>query len=278
MKSATDALSLQGICQFVRNEDVSDKIAVYDVVDSTNIIARDLVASEAQKKDIVIVANGQTAGRGRYGRSFFSPPGHGLYMSFIIDTSLTSQESMEKWSETPALITAFSAVAVCQAIEEVTEKTPQIKWINDIFYNGRKVCGISAEAVTDGASRKIKAVIVGIGVNFTTPDSGEYPSEIKNIAGSLFSASEKPSISRNQLAAEIINKMTDIGNKSDINVILAEYRKRLFVLGKEITVTAGHSEPFSATAIDIDEKGQLIIKTDESEIKTLSSAEISIKW
>ena len=277
MKNATNALSLQGMRQFLSNGEISDRIAVYDVVDSTNIIARDLVASEVEKKDIVIIANGQTAGRGRYGRSFFSPPGHGLYMSFIIDTSLTSQESMEKWSETPALITAFSAVAVCQAVEETTEKAPQIKWINDIFYSGKKVCGISAEAVTDGASRKIKAVIVGIGVNFTTPDSGEYPSEIKNIAGSLYSASEKPPIRRNQLAAEIINRMTEIGNKTDINVILAEYRKRLFVLGKEVTVTAGHNEPFSATAIDIDEKGQLIIKTDESEIKTLSSAEISIK-
>jgi BirA family biotin operon repressor/biotin-[acetyl-CoA-carboxylase] ligase len=245
------------------------KISVYPSVDSTNTIAKQATDAE---HGTVIIADSQTAGKGRYGRDFFSPPGHGIYMSLIL-------RRPQIWLSAPTMVTSFTAVAVCEAIEKLCPgKTPKIKWVNDIFLNGKKICGISTEAATDFVTGEIDRIIVGIGINFTTPDN--IPSEFKNIIGAVYGENEPPETTRNQLTAEILNNMAALdtqANQSEAKLI-ENYKTRMLMLGEIITVTStATNQSYQATALDIDNTGQLIIKKESGEIATLSSGEISIR-
>jgi len=259
-------LSVQGMLPFLSNKKISDLINIYSVLESTNKTAKELAISGA-KHGTIIMADCQTIGAGRYHRNFFSPSGHGIYMSFIL------RPRQWHWIPVPTLVTSYAAVSVCEAIEITTEKKPQIKWVNDIFINGKKISGILTEAITDYESGNIQWIVVGIGINFTMPATG-FPENIKHIAGPLFSE-DKPAITRNQLAAEIANRILNIENNCDNNTMLAEYKKRLMMIGKKVIVT-GLDEPFEAMAVDIDETGRLIVKKDSGDIISLLSGEISI--
>ncbi|MCL2387885.1 MAG: biotin--[acetyl-CoA-carboxylase] ligase [Defluviitaleaceae bacterium] len=270
LSAENDILSVEGISKFLHRKDV--KVLVYPSLDSTLTKAKQLAISDAEH-GTVIIADHQTAGRGRYGRSFFSPQGHGIYMGVILRPSFIRLSS-------PTLVTAFAAVAVCEAVETVANCNPQIKWVNDVFLGGKKICGILTEAVSDYESGGIQWVVTGIGVNFTKPKEG-IPSEWEDIIGAVFSnENEKPSTTRNQLAAEIINRMMEIESK-DPNAehnLMENYKKRMMMLGERIVVTnTGGKQSYEATAIDIDDAGQLIVKMDNGEILSLSSGEISIK-
>jgi BirA family biotin operon repressor/biotin-[acetyl-CoA-carboxylase] ligase len=176
--------------------------------------------------------------------------------------------------ETPTLVTAYTAVSVCEAIGAVGADPPQIKWVNDLFLNGKKICGISTEAVTDFESGNMQWIVVGIGVNFTEPEAG-YPEELRDVIGSVFSKA-KPPVTRNRLAAEIANRMLLFGKDFDAGTILAGYRKRLMMLGKKITVS-GLGDPYEAVALDIDDAGRLIVETEDGKVLPLFSGEVSIR-
>jgi len=191
-----DILSVEGMLPYLSQEKISERIFIYDCLESTNKTAKEMAISEAEHGTVVI-ADSQTAGKGRYGRSFHSPPNHGLYMSLII------KPNQYRFS-TPTLITAFSAVTVCEAIEAISDKRPKIKWVNDIFLNGKKICGISAEAITDFESGNTQWIVVGIGVNYSTLAT-DFPEELRHIAGSVFGL-DTPPTTRNHLAAEILNR------------------------------------------------------------------------
>jgi len=277
-----DNLSVKGMLPYLSTPGIAVGIEIHDCLGSTNVTARDMALSGA-RHGTVVIADSQTAGKGRYGRSFFSPPGHGIYISFIFENAAQGRHGAQ------TLITAYAAVSVCEAIEATTGKTPQIKWVNDIFLDGRKICGILCEAVAtrEGSSQNeavaeanggntqgeeaFQCIIVGIGVNFSTPETG-YPEEIAETAGSIFGENE-PAITRNRLVAEIINRMFETINNRDKPAILAEYKNRLMMLGKKVFVT-GMRESFEATAIDIDDTGRLIIKNENGDIQTLASGEI----
>lgn len=262
-----DILSVRGMLPYLLDESVSDRIIIHATLESTNDTAKELAISGA-RHGTVVMADYQTAGKGRYGRSFFSPPGHGVYMSFIL------HQASLLWGGIPTLATAHAAVSVCEAIEATTGKTPQIKWVNDVLLDGKKICGILTEAVTDSKNGIMPWIVVGIGVNFITPGNG-YPEEIRNVAGSLFSEGN-PSITRSRLAAELVNRMlSERGDEANVSKMLDEYRKRLVMLGKTVTVSRANSS-FEATAIDIDDTGRLIVKKDNGEILSLDSGEISI--
>ncbi|MCL2053070.1 MAG: biotin--[acetyl-CoA-carboxylase] ligase [Oscillospiraceae bacterium] len=258
-----DILSVQGMLPFLSGKGMSAKISVHPCLESTNITAKELATAGAESGTVVI-ADSQTAGRGRYERSFFSPPGCSIYMSFILRPAQV---------ELPTLVTSYAAVSVCEAIEAATGKTPKIKWVNDVFLDGKKICGILTEAITDFESGNMPWIVVGIGVNFKYPEGG-FPEEIKNSAGAVFS--EKPAITRNQLAAEITNRMLNFEARAENKELLCEYKRRLMMLGKRVFVT-GLKESFEATAEDIDDTGALIVKKDNGETLSLSSGEISLK-
>ncbi|MDR2182907.1 MAG: biotin--[acetyl-CoA-carboxylase] ligase [Clostridiales bacterium] len=239
--------------------DFSDRVFVHDVLESTNITAKELAKAGAAHGTTVI-AERQTAGRGRHGRSFYSPAQAGIYMSTIL------HRHVPDFAE-PTLITIHAAVAVCEAISVTTGKNPQIKWVNDIFLGGKKICGILAESAAD-------AMIVGIGVNFAA-SAGDFPEDLRHIASAIF-MDEPPTISRGLLAAEILARMTNPTAQSSRAELLEKYRQRLFMLGELITVKDPRGD-YTAVALDINDMGHLIVQKDNGEILALNSGEVSVR-
>lgn len=264
LSDETDVISAEGIGPYLTNGS-QDMIHVFKTVDSTNLVAKKM-ALEQEPHGTVVLAEEQTAGRGRMGRSFHSPAGSGIYMSFILRPNLTSNDAV--------LITTAASVAVARAIEEVTHIRTGIKWVNDVYMNGKKICGILTEALTDFESGGIESIILGIGINFSTAVSS-FPENIQQKVDSLFH--EKPAgITRNQIAAAVINHVLCLCNQLQDRSFIAEYKARSIVLGKDIEVIQGTNSE-KATAIDIDENGGLMIEKQDGTITSLHSGEISIR-
>ncbi len=258
-------LSVAGILPFIKNQDAASKIHIYKSVESTNKIAKEM-AINGSEHGIIIIADTQTSGKGRYGRRFYSPPGTGLYMSLVFRTEVLRFPN-------PSLITTSIALAVCSAIQAVSGKQAKIKWINDIYLDDQKICGILTEAVADLESGNIEWIVVGIGINVSS-QAEDFPEELRQIAGSIYPNGTEGAI-RNQLAAEIINRCLDLKTWQDDESMYKEYRERSTLLGRRITVTVPN-ETYEATAIDIDINGHLIIRKDSGEVIGLSSGKVSI--
>lgn len=258
MKNFSSSFSQTAIKKHLKHNDLYD-ISLFDSLDSTNTYLRHLAENGAETNTVVIAGN-QTNGRGRLGRSFFSPDGTGVYISVLLRPNVAPEKAV--------LITTAAAVAVCRAIENTTKKTPQIKWVNDIFSDNKKVCGILAESAFENG--KIKYSVLGVGINVFCPQSG-FPEHLKHIAGALCNTYKEDL--REQLIAEFLNELADLKNKDNIH---DEYKKRCFVIGKNVTVVSG-SEEYHATVQDIDQNCCLIIKKDDGKTAVLSSGEISIK-
>jgi len=225
--------------------DVPCKLRVYDIVTSTNEIAK---LSELPDVPLVIIADRQTAGKGRLGRRFESPAGTGQYMSFVFRPDFDIRRSL--------YVTMAAAVGACRAIEKITGKHVEIKWVNDLFLNGKKVCGILTEAQSDLESGRIERLITGIGVNCYP---GSFPPEVSEIAGSL--AESTSEFSREILAAAMINEVLPLITDPDTSRFLDEYRERCFILGREIKIHPSYNDAgIRARAIDISDDGGLIVE------------------
>lgn len=226
------------------------EVSVFDSIDSTNSYAK----GEFNGSPLIVLADTQTGGRGRLGRSFFSPSGTGLYMSIALKLPLAADT-----------LTVIAAVAVCRAIGRFSDKKTEIKWVNDIFCGGKKVCGILCESisVTDG---RADSAVIGIGINLSTD---EFPDEISTVAGSL----GLDKIDRNELAAQIYIELMYVLNMGK-EAVLHEYETKLFILGKEVSFVK-NSISYKGTATGINENGNLLIDVN-GEIVALSSGEISL--
>lgn len=264
LTSDNDILSIEGIKPFLLSPKIAEQMKVFAEIDSTNREAK-AGAIVGAAHGTVILANRQTSGKGRRDREFFSPPDSGLYMSFILSADTVGFAN-------PTAITAYAALCVCEAIEVVCGLVPAIKWVNDIFLDGKKIGGILTEAITEFESRSIREIIVGIGINISTK-AENFPEPLRDIAGSLFPDGNAP-IKRNRLAGEIINRIL-CADKPTEACMFAAYKKRLFILGADITVIGG-SENYTARALDINEQGHLIVQTQSGEIKTLLSGEVGV--
>ena len=262
-----DILSVQGMLPFLWKKEISHNITLYPSLESTNTTAKEL-AIQGADHGTIIIADSQSAGRGRYNRSFYSPSRQGIYISFVL------RPTKHDFINNPTLITSYAAVSVCQAIETTTGKKPKIKWVNDIFLDGKKICGILTEAITNFETGNMQWIVLGIGINFTIPDSG-FPKEIKKTAGAVFSKS-KPTITRNRLTAELINRILDFEGSWDRDNIFGQYKERLFILGERVTVTESNGAFFDAVAVDIDNTGRLVVKKDSGELIALSAGEVSL--
>lgn len=247
----------------------------YDEIDSTNLEAKRLVAKKSTATKQVFLAKRQTAGRGRLGRSFFSPEETGLYMSLLLQID-------EKLLDTD-LITPAAGVAVCRTIdffydEKGKKANPQIKWVNDIYLNKKKVCGILTEGILNPKEGKISQVIIGIGVNLFEPKTG-FPSEIENIAGFVFNKDffKNPEETKYQFVAKLLENLEITLEKSQEKITMEEYKERSLVIGKTVTVITGQST-YSALVKDLTEKGHLIVEDlEQGKITQLYSGEVSLK-
>ena len=231
------------------------EVRVFDVVTSTNDIVKKLIlqGDKTGSKEMLAAAEMQTAGRGRQGKSFYSPKGSGLYFTLALRPK----------NDDLTLITSALAAAVSQSIDTVCGCETQIKWVNDIYLGGRKICGILAELVGG-------AVVAGIGINVTTED---FPEEIRGKAGSLGGG-----VDRNVLAAAIADRVFELCDDIDGNAaqVLAYCEGRSCVIGKEIEFTDG-GVCYRGRAVALDGKGGLVVDTESGE-RILRGGEISVRF
>lgn len=238
---------------------LAGEVIYKETTGSTNDDAKETLRQGAAN-GTVVVAGSQTSGKGRQEKSFFSPD-TGVYFSVILRPKTLSDTS---------LYTIYAALATSRAAEKLYGITAGIKWVNDLFVDGKKCAGILTEAVT-AADGKLQGVVVGIGVNVFYPDGG-FPSEIAAVAGAL---TEKIDDNRAEFIGEIVNNLLTACAADDKEGAIDEYRRRLIVLGKKIVVT----EPcgvYRATAENIDCDGRLIITTDDGVRKTLCAGDVSV--
>ena len=257
------SLSEEKIRLCLKSELRGISLHLHHTIPSTNLLARELVLAGATHGTTVL-AEEQTAGRGRFARPFLSPEYSGLYFSVVLYASELDLSS-------PQLLTLRAAVAVCQAIEALTPLKPGIKWVNDILLDRRKVCGISCESISRGV---IPWIIVGIGINITTQEEF-FPDDLRRHVTSLYPR-EEPPFTRSQLTAEILGNLLTPAESLRGVALLEEYRRRLIMLGERITVLDGDLS-YEATALDIDTEGCLIVRDDTGNLRTLISGEISTR-
>ncbi len=261
----SNVLSKTGITAFLNEETRKNtELDIRRTVTSTNTVLKE-IAHNGGKQGYILIAHEQTAGKGRLGRSFYSPGNTGVYLSILLRPSITIEDSL--------LITTSAAVAVCKAIEKLCGKNAEIKWVNDIFVDGKKVCGILTESSVDCESGRLEYAVVGIGVNISNP-SNDFPEAIKNIAGGFLNH-VKGNV-RCRLIAEIINEFFSQIHNLSSKYYLDEYKRRSFLLGKNITVIkpAGNKK---AKAVDIDDKARLIVEYPDKTTEHLSSGEVSVR-
>ncbi|MBD5138826.1 MAG: biotin--[acetyl-CoA-carboxylase] ligase [Ruminococcus sp.] len=262
LSEESDFLSEQSIVPNLRTQALGRKIDVFKTIDSTNNFAKSL-AQLGAVHGTTVVSEVQTQGKGRMGRDFYSPMGMGVYMSVILRPKLSVEHSL--------LITSCAAVAVAEAVEKVAGIDCKIKWVNDIYASGKKLCGILTEASVDVEQGGLEYAIVGMGINV---QNVTFPKNLADIATSVRMETDKP-VSRSVLAAEILNcleeRLETIKDKS----FLDEYRRRSNVIGNRIEVTHNDiSEEMDC--IGIDEIGRLLVRLDSGEEKALTSGTIRI--
>jgi len=260
-----DILSVAGMLPDLLNEEWAPNIKIFSSLESTNKTAKEL-AINGQVHGTVIIADSQTAGKGRLGRSFHSPAGSGIYMSFILRPVCLPFDN-------PTAVTAFAAVAVCETIATLSGKTPKIKWVNDIFVDGLKICGILTEAISDLENKSFQWLVLGIGINVSTVTE-DFPEALRQIAGSLYPDGKKP-MTRNRFVATLINQILGDHAYGSEQALYEKYKEYLFIIGQNIVVTEPKNT-YEATAIDINSKGHLIVKKADGAMVTLVSGEVSI--
>ena len=253
-----DVLSAQGIARYLNPE---LRALVEKSVDSTNAAARRL-AERGEPEGTVVLSGSQTQGRGRYGRSFYSPADTGVYLSLLLRPVGDPRQTV--------LLTAAAAEAMCQAMEALGVENPQIKWVNDIFLQGKKVCGILCEASFSLETGAPEYVVVGAGINVYAPKGG-FPPELADIAGAVWDAPVPDG--KNKLAAEFLNRFWALYRTG--GDFLEDYRRRSLVVGKPVTVLSGGTRR-EALALDIDDRCRLRVRFGDGTEQALSYGEISI--
>jgi len=257
----SDRLSPEGVTAALPEALRGLPIFVYETLDSTNTQARRM-ALEGAAHGTAVLAEEQSAGRGRSGHSFFSPKGAGLYLSLILRPRETGMTDVQ-------LLTVAAAVAVCRAIETLCGVSPRIKWVNDLYWNGKKVCGILTEAVSDFESGQIESLVLGVGVNCT---AAPLPPELEGAAGDLGAAG----LNRSRLAAAIVENVLTLSKSLGDPALIREYRDRSLMLGKAVTFGPDGDEE-AGTVLDINDAGNLIVRDDRGRIRALSSGQVRIR-
>nr|WP_243167972.1 biotin--[acetyl-CoA-carboxylase] ligase [Anaerocolumna cellulosilytica] len=241
-------------------------------VDSTNNVAKDY-GKQKGNHGLLVIAEKQNAGKGRLGRSWNSPKGSGIWMSFVLKADIEPQNS--------PMLTLITALAVNGAIRKITGLETAIKWPNDVILNGKKTCGILTE-MTAAADRQ-ECIIIGIGINVSQE---EFPEELKEKATSLWLEGKRP-VSREELISEILNQFELYYKKfcltESMEVLKEEYDAQLIHLRKQVRIVENNME-YEGIALGIDEGGALLVQVEQTNqgitttfVKTVLSGEISVR-
>lgn len=244
--------------------DFSGDIFIYDVLESTNTTAKSI--AENVKENTLIIAKQQIAGRGRYGRTFYSPSQSGIYLSLILKPKTNIKDA--------SLITCMVAVSVVRSLKKLYNLDAKIKWVNDIYINGKKVCGILTEANINIETSSFDYIIVGIGININPPTEG-YDENIKDIATSVCENTSLP-VFKNQLIGEIVSDIiNNLKHFASCN-FMKEYKYHSFIIGKKVDLVS-QNKTETVTVLDITDNGRLKVIQKDNQIKEISSGEISLR-
>ena len=260
--SAPDRLNEAEIRRWLTAETIGRELEIHDLLDSTNNRAKALAAAGAAHGTTVI-ADSQSGGRGRLGRSFFSPEHSGVYLTVILRPECAPDRA--------GLLTSLAAVAAARAVEKVSGADVKIKWVNDLYLNGKKICGILTEAGLGLEAGRLEYAVVGIGINVNRM---AFPPELQEIASSVDNETGV-SPDRNRLIAEILNELEALYGDLETGAFLEESRRRSNVIGRTVTVLEGGKQ-YPARALDIDDQGRLVIETEEGKT-CLNYGEVSLK-
>lgn len=247
----------------------SGNVHVFETVDSTNNVLKDM-ASKGVPSGTVVISDHQSGGKGRRGRSFSSPSGVGIYLSYL----LKPDSGFDKISD----LTSWTAVAVADAIKNAYGLDSQIKWVNDLLMNRKKICGILTEVTVEGESGLIDTCIIGIGINVN--ESG-FPEEISQIATSISIENGGKTFIRSTLAAEIIKSMDKLASGwPDDSYYLNRYRELNITTGSWITAfpqIAENGQGRTGTAVEINDDFSLKVRFDDGSVSDLRSGEVSVR-
>ncbi len=244
-----------------------DSLLWFDTIDSTNTRAKEL-AQNGAPHGTVLIADRQTGGRGRLGRSFLSPKGVGIYLSIILRPDCMPADLMH--------LTCAVGVAMCDAIEKSVGFRPSIKWTNDLVYQGKKLGGILTELALEPSTCKVSYAVVGIGINCcqTTDD---FDHSIQSMAASLAMVTQHP-VDRAKVAAAMIDSLWCIDKQllTGKVSIMERYRTDCMTLGKQISLNRGDEIRYG-TAVSIDDEGALVVVFPDGHQETVSSGEVSVR-
>lgn len=264
LEAFTSALDARLIRQLLADNFSEWQIETYDSVTSTNDLARAHLIDHPEQP-ILIASNEQTEGRGRRGRQFYSQLNQGLYFSIGFQPSNMSFEEMSIYS-------ILSVTAIVQALEKYLDKKMSIKWVNDIFYKGKKVSGILSEVVTDLESGGVPNIIIGIGLNLTG-DFDHADPEVKKVAGTIFDKDLPKNFNQNQLLADFLHHFLTYNKDLNEKTFLSDYKSRLLGLDKAVYYTES-GEMKTGIIRDLDSKGRLIVERPSGKRDTLIGQEI----
>lgn len=255
-------VSAQSIEKYIN----SDKIRVEfrEKVTSTNTVLKE-IAEKGEDEGLLLAAAEQTAGKGRLGRSFLSPKGTGVYFSLLLKPKLKPADSL--------LITTCAAVAVAKAVEKNSEGETQIKWVNDVYKNGKKICGILTEASFDMEGGGIAWAVLGIGINMFFPE-GSLPDDLKDKVGAVFENDDFTSDDISRIVADTVNFFAEEYTRLTEKRFLADYRKRSYLDGKRISVIKSDGS-YDAVCEGIDDDFRLRVRYSDGKTEYLSSGEVS---
>ena len=266
-----DVLSEQQINQELiqQHHPIDWNIQTMESTTSTNDLAK-IYANHNSTTPAIFISEEQTAGRGRLGRTFVSPSKTGLYISLCLFPTIALEDL--------SLITCATAVACIETLEQLTGKSLNIKWVNDLFYQDKKVGGILTEVISDFESQQVQSLIVGMGINLIdSPQS--FPEELHSIVGSIFSSKKEydnSSFNRNHFIAQFLEKWTFYYQNISKRNFIESYKEHSNVISKFVNVFEGN-QTYSAYAKDIDENGHLIIEKEDNTLHSLSYGEVSIR-
>ena len=250
----------------MNNSTISYKIIEFEELDSTNTYLKAL-AAQAYPEGTVISADRQTGGRGRMGRSFFSPAGTGLYFSVLLRPA-------GRFADAGSL-TALAAVAAAEAVEEFSGKPAGIKWVNDVQISGRKVCGILTEGRLGTADPKDEYAVIGIGINCFEPEGG-FPPEIEKTASAVFSCHQDSSL-REDLRSRILSGISSYYCSGDSSQYYDRYCARSCIIGREVDIIRNGETVDHGTAAGIEKDFRLRIVLPDGSEMLLDSGEVSVR-
>ncbi|MBR2953581.1 MAG: biotin--[Clostridia bacterium] len=238
-------------------------IVIFQELDSTNNYLK-IIGSNGEKENQLVIALSQTGGRGRMGRSFYSPNGTGIYFSLLLHPEISAEKSL--------FLTVMAAVSGAETVMKYNKNDVKIKWVNDIYIDGKKVCGILTEGAVN-CNKKLDYAVVGIGINVVSPENG-FPDDIKDIATAIFPGNTEEYINE-KIISDVVNRFFSMYNGDDKDYI-RRYKEYSYLTGKEINIISGDSTR-PATVIDITDDCHLLVKNENDEIEEISSGDVSVR-